>query len=141
MFQSQTLLQQQQQQLTLKRLFQIALDVDRLMRRSKVLSLQGLEAILFERFNVNCLWVPADVTLTMVGLLYENHSTEKQSKLTTSEVKKLDRYREMGKVATNWIIWLLQDCRFEVGAFNMGKWTAAAVVVLVVVVVVVVVLS
>jgi len=102
------------QNLSLKRMFQIALDVDRLMRKSKKLSIHALEQILFDRFNVNCLWIPSDVTLTIVGMLYENHSHDKQTKLTASEVKKLDRFREVGKMATNWIIWLLQDGRFEV---------------------------
>ncbi|KAJ6224460.1 hypothetical protein RDWZM_003005 [Blomia tropicalis] len=103
-----------QQSLSVKRMLQIALDVDLLMRKSKKISSHTLETILFDRFNVNSIWIPSDVTLTIIGLLYEIHSHEKQSKLTTNEVKKLERYREIGKMATNWIIWLLQDGRLEI---------------------------
>ena len=107
------------QNLSLKRMFQIALDLDKLMRKTKKISLNMLEQILFDRFNVSCLWIPQDVTLTIVSLLYENHTQERQTKLTTNEVKKLDRFREIGKMATNWIMWLLQDGRFEVCCLDL----------------------
>lgn len=100
--------------LSLDCLSQIAINLNRLMSQSKKLTSDTIEKILVEHFNVECLWIPADVTMTAISLLYESHSRDRSSKLTTSEVKKFDRLKEIAKVITAWLIWLLQGARFEV---------------------------
>lgn len=102
------------QMLSMKTLVQTAMLLNQLKYQSKKMTFDVVEKILLENFNVDCLWIPTDITLTVMTLLYESHSREKSTKLTTSEVKKWDRLREISKVITVWLVWLLQDCRYEV---------------------------
>ena len=100
--------------LSLRKLFEIALDLDSLTRRSRKLSTQSLERILFDKFNFETLWLPADVSLAVVEILYESHGQEKQNKPSASEVKKWNRLKEIRKICTNWLMWHIQEGRVEV---------------------------
>lgn len=116
-------------ELSIKKLFEIACNTSLLMRRCKKLAIGQFERLLFDRFHISCVWIPSDLTMTLVHLLYDVHCLDvnrrngsvngsgqggksrgsSKKPLTTSEVKRADKERELCKMATNWLVWMLAE--------------------------------
>lgn len=98
-------------QIQLEHFFQIALNLNQLLlMKTKTICLNKMKQILFNNFNVNCCWIPPDLTLLLVLLLFEHQ--ESQNKIIGRSTN--DRLRELPKMIHNWMVSLLEMNRFEV---------------------------
>lgn len=102
----------------LKHFFQIALNLNHLLlMKTRKICLFKVKQILFNNFDVDCYWIPPDLTLLLVMLLFEHHSNQEFPNRvigrSTNELKS-GHLKELSKMIHSWMGWLLKMNRFEV---------------------------